>query len=965
MITTPPQRPARCLAPVAPPHRLPWALTGLLLTACKPTPTPTPLAQTASTEAQPDPPASASPRECVDTSCWQSAADLAQADGLVDLASAHRGRAFTRAPTPAHLRVWIEGMRAAGQLRRARDALTTARSDAAARNDTALIAAIDEQLAALPPGSDLAPPPAPAPLSATLRELYDLVLAGAPAEAALGLHTHLNGDTRPALLADAASVIWDHAADNKDLHAWARATWARARVLLHEQGATLQLIPVDTWMTRGVAWHADKLVLLRNVGALDATGPRLGLITIAAPRPGAPARRLFAPEPADAIALSADGSTLIRGEGPRVVLQRHDSGETAPPIATSERPARLLSVGAGAALRILGIVERSAVLWDAGGKTLARFALDGTTPTITRAYTGEGSYHHNFLRDDPTWPVSLALTADASTVAIGGSDSRVFVFDGAGRRQHVLKFSWDYVEHRPMGGNPDLNLPLALHLVGPSELLAIYTHGDLIRWDLRTGKPRKHFPPDCDIAEATAVVNRFTDPKDPPHAPTAEQRKACARAQTAAFSADGHMVASGGIQGTRVRDTTSGAGLAMVVDRDIPDDMLSFAPDGTLAMVDLYGAVATWNRNEGVVLRIPASPSGPVDPFVSRDGRVMRSHEVARDHVWDLHTRRPLTIARAADERVLAIADDGRRVIVRTHTSVDLRDAATGALILRTPAATGVTTYAQFAAGGHALLDIQGTPRTLLLVDPQGRGKPLGIPDVHGLQLSDDGSLVASSEHGKPGQVWRTSTGSLVQTLPPDIRHLSLARDGSAVAWLTLPDPDRARTRVGLRRIDADPTSDQTLDLDGWPSALALSADGSELLILIQNGKLWRWRPATGSKHLVEELALYAIHRVNFSSDGRLILLAGYAHVELRQNDEPLTPLATVYALVDGGWLALSHSGAVDGSPDAPANLVTRVTQHGSTQIFAGGLGWDAAHVDGLVARALAGEDVQPPVPTR
>ncbi len=964
MTPTPPQRPARCLAPVAPTLRLRWALAGLLLTACKPAPTPEPLAQTAGAEAKHVPPA-ASPLECVDAACWLATADLAQVEGLADLASARRGRAFAQAPTPAHLRLWIDGMRAAGQLRRARDALAAARSDAAARNDPALIAAIDQHLAALPSSSPSAPPTS-GPLSSELREFYDLALAGSPTLAALGLHTRLQSDTRPALLADVASVIWDHAADNKDLQAWTRATWARARVLLHEQGATLQLLPVDTWMTRGVAWHADKLVLLRNVGVLGTPGLRLGLITIAAPTPGAPARRLFAPEPADAIALSADGSTLIRGEGPRVVLQRHDSGETAPPIAAGERPARLLSVGAGEALRILGVVERSAVLWDTSGKTLARFALDGTTPTITRAYTGEGTYHHNILHDDPTWPVSLASTADASTIAVGGSDSRVFVFDGAGRRKHVLKFSWDYVEHRPMGGNPDLNLPLALHLVSPGELLAIYSHGDLIRWDLRTGKPRKHLPPDCDMAEATAVVNRFADPKDPPQTPTAEQRRGCGRAQTAAFSADGHMVASGGIQGTRVRDTSSGAGLAMLVGHELPDDMLSFASDGTLAMVDLYGAVATWRRDAGLVQRIPASPSGPVDPFLSRDGQVMRSHEAARDHVWDLHTRRRLPIPRAADERVLAIADDGRRVVVRTTTSVELRDAATGARLLRAPAATGVTTYAQFTADGHALLDIQDTPRTQLLVDPQGRGKPLAVlADVNGLRLSDDASLVASSEHGKPGRVWRTSTGALVQTLPANIHHLSFARDGNAVAWLAQPDPDRAQTRVGLRRIDADPASDQNLDLDGWPNAVALSADGSELLILLQSGKLWRWRPATGSQHLVEELDLYSIRRVDFSADGRLILLAGYGHVELRRNDKPLTPLATVYALVDGGWLALSHSGAVDGSPGALASLVTRVTQQGTTQIFAGELGWDAAHVDGLVARALAGEDVQAPVPTR
>jgi hypothetical protein len=258
-------------------------------------------------------------------------------------------------------------------------------------------------------------------------------------------------------------------------------------------------------------------------------------------------------------------------------------------------------------------------------------------------------------------------------------------------------------------------------------------------------------------------------------------------------------------------------------------------------------------------------------------------------------------------------------------------------------------------------MDIQDTPRAVALVDPQGRSTPLPFAaEASSLQLGDDGSLLAGLAHGKPGKVWRTATGALAQTLPADIRHLALARDGSAVAWLAQPDPDKPRTRVSLRRIDGDPAHDATLELDGWPGALALSPDARELLILVQGGKLWRWRPATNSQQLVEEIGLILISRLDYSADGRLILLAGYGHVELRRNQPSLPLLATVYALVDGGWLAKSRADAVDGSPDALASAVTRVTHGDTTRIFPGELGWDAAHVDGLVARALAGEDVQP-----
>ena len=955
MTPAPPPARARCLRPM--PAR--WTLAGLLLLACKPNPAPAPLAQQ---DPAPQPAAPSEPAlACTDVPCWLAAADAAQVAGLLDLASAHRGRAFALARTPAHLLAWVDGMRSAGQLRRAREALTAARL--AAHDDPALLAAIDEQLPTLH-STPLAPPTGP--LSPALREAYDLALAGAPTEAALAFHTLLRGETRPAVLADAASVIADHARGAPDLHAWARGAWARARVQLHEQGATLELLPVETWMVRGVAWRGDKLVLLRNVGVLASPGVRLGLITVAAPTPDAPTRRLFAPEPADALALTADGSAVIRGEGPRVVVQRLDTGETSPPIAAGERSARLTSVGAGDSLRTLAIVERVVHLWGAAGNTLASFHLDGTTPTITRAYTGEGTYHHNFLADSPTWPVSLALAADADTVAIGGSDSRVFVFDGLGRRRHVLKFRWDYTERRHMGGNPDLNQPLALHLIGDHELLAIHNHGDLLRWDLRTGKPIEHIAPDCDTTEATTVVNRYADPGFPRQVPTPEQRRACGAAQSAAFSRDGRMVATGGIQGVRVRDTSSGAGLAMMVDTGMPDDMLAFAPDGTLAMVDLYGAVAIWRPGQSPVRRVPPSPSGPVDPFLSRDGRVLHFHEGNHEHLWDLRARAPLPLEREQGEHILAIAPDGRRIVVRHDTHVDLRDAATAAQILRTPIPIGASAYARFTPAGHVFLDIQGSTRTLLRIDPQGRGQPIALPaDPRSLQLSDDGRLLASLDHEAPAQVWRTDTGALVQTLTAHTHDLRFARDGSAVAWLELPDPERPRTRAHLRRIDADPTGDQTLELDGWPTALALTHDGAELLILIQSGKLWRWRPATGSKRLVEELGLFPVRRIDLSDDGRLLLLAGYGHVQLRRNDDAITPLATIHALVDGGWLARSHSGAVDGSPDAVASLVTRVTHGADTRILPGELGWDAAHVPHLVARALAGEDVPPPVPGR
>ena len=75
--------------------------------------------------------------------------------------------------------------------------------------------------------------------------------------------------------------------------------------------------------------------------------------------------------------------------------------------------------------------------------------------------------------------------------------------------------------------------------------------------------------------------------------------------------------------------------------------------------------------------------------------------------------------------------------------------------------------------------------------------------------------------------------------------------------------------------------------------------------------------------------------------------------------------IGTIYPLRAGGWLAVSHSGAVEGSEDAVKNVVTRIRGYDEALILPGEVGWDALHVPGAAARMLAGEDVQPPLYAR
>lgn len=81
--------------------------------------------------------------------------------------------------------------------------------------------------------------------------------------------------------------------------------------------------------------------------------------------------------------------------------------------------------------------------------------------------------------------------------------------------------------------------------------------------------------------------------------------------------------------------------------------------------------------------------------------------------------------------------------------------------------------------------------------------------------------------------------------------------------------------------------------------------------------------------------------------------------VEIRGASD-LRLLASLHPLTSGEWIVISRSGAIDGSAAAIRGAVTRVQAGTETLVFDGRLGWDRAHVTGVLGRTLAGEDAPP-----
>jgi hypothetical protein len=170
------------------------------------------------------------------------------------------------------------------------------------------------------------------------------------------------------------------------------------------------------------------------------------------------------------------------------------------------------------------------------------------------------------------------------------------------------------------------------------------------------------------------------------------------------------------------------------------------------------------------------------------------------------------------------------------------------------------------------------------------------------------------------------------------------------------------RVKARARGLDAAAGA-QTREIaaEGWPQHIALSADGSDVWVLLQDS-LVRWKPGIDSGVEYKDTSFILPHRLSVSENGKTLLMEGYDHVAIHSTGKDVRLLAKLYPLLSGGFLAVSAAGAIDGTPEAPEHVVTRVTRDQETLVFDGLLGWDAAHVDGVLERALEGESAEPPI---
>jgi WD40 repeat protein len=907
---------------------------------------------------------------------WLRETEEAQKLGITDVASACRGRAYAMEHDIPTLVAWVDGLIASGENEMARRVWHETRLTAGQKGGEELLKRIDERIAALPKAAVAPPPLAPVSVAPSLRAAYQAELDDKIGDAASIFEKELADAPEPYHLAHAASVWWQ-----KGDAVAARKGWAAARIALREAGASFKLVPVTTWFTEKAAFHGEKLAMLRLLQPIEATDPTMSEFQLWSL--GASPKRLLRSYSAASlrnIAFSDDGQWLLQADGGALLVKDVLSGVVLRRIETGEKElGPFVVAGSGEKLHVLSTAGSVVKLWNAKGEVQNEYVLEGTTPTITRVYrAGHGTMHDNILRNEPTWAVSAAISKDLRFVAAGGSDSKVRLYDRTAKTTRMLEYKWSYEERRHMGGNPDLNVPIDMRFTDRGDqLLVVYRHGQIITWGTQNGQKRRTVEGQCSVEEATLAVNQYTGPNDPRRAPTAEDRESCGRPVAARFDGALKSIATTG-SGVRVRDVATGKGEAFLLGEVLSDQNLIWSPGGTLALVNIYGAVTTWSHGDKALTRtVVADAPGPIEPHFTDSGRTLWFAEQETSYVWDLVAGKQRTFPGHWRTPLLGLSSDGKLLVRRAADAVEFLDLEADRTVMKQPVPADQRAYAEVAANGKkVLLRVEQYPAmSALLCDTAAAScAPAGYLSGSGAAaISADGRWIAAEAKSGEMKVWDASNGAAAATLGKGIQQVAFSRDGSAVAWIEHPDREVRHViahHLRLRGEGAKPEektgekapATQDLPIDGWPGDVALSADGAEVWVLLQ-GSLVHWKPGVDSGTKFEDIGIIPARHVQVAENGKTVFLTGYDRVAVRANDESLRPLASLYPLLSGGFLVVSADGAVDGSKDAAEQLVTRVTRGGEVLAESGWLGWDAAHVEGLLARAVAGKSVQPTVP--
>jgi WD40 repeat protein/transcriptional regulator with XRE-family HTH domain len=361
---------------------------------------------------------------------------------------------------------------------------------------------------------------------------------------------------------------------------------------------------------------------------------------------------------------------------------------------------------------------------------------------------------------------------------------------------------------------------------------------------------------------------------------------------TVAFSPDGHLLASAGLDGiVRLWNPATGqpAGAPLHVDAQGGVLGVAFSPDGhLLASADSDGTLRLWNLGTGQPAGAPlqaGAMGGVLGVAFSHDGKLLASIDgdgIVR--LWNPATGQPVGAPLQPGLQVsvlgVAFSPDGRLASADSDGTVQLWNPATGQPV-GAPLQADALGVA-FSRDGKLLASADGDG-TVRLWNP-ATGQPVGAPlqataqgGVLGVAFSRDGKLLASADGDGTVRLWNPATGQPVGA------PLDATAQGGVLGVAFIHDGRLLASADGDGTVRLwNPAASQPVGaaikatgLQNGVEEVAFSANGQLLASADTNGTVRLWNPATGQ--VVGTLVSHpqgGYSDVAFSPNGGLLVTA-------------------------------------------------------------------------------------------